>query len=128
VSDFVLDSSAVLAFVNQEPGSQHVAAAMAQGSAISTVNLAEVVTKLNEAGASEAEIRRLLRRPPLDIIDFDEECAYQVGLLRQLTRSAGLSLGDRACLALARRLNLPVLTTDRVWASLQLGITVQVIR
>ena len=61
-------------------------------------------------------------------VDFNSELAYQVGLLRPLTKGAGLSLGDRACLALAQHLNLPALTADQAWKGLSLGIEVQVIR
>ena len=64
----------------------------------------------------------------LNIIDFDVHLAYQVGSLRPLTKGAGLSLGDRACLALAQRLGLPALTTDRAGKDLSLGIEVRVIR
>ncbi len=64
----------------------------------------------------------------LTIVDFNTELAYQAGLLSPLTKGAGLSLGDRACLALAQRLGLPALTADRAWKDLSLGIEVQVIR
>ena len=63
----------------------------------------------------------------LNIIDFDVNLAYLVGSLRPLTKGAGLSLGDRACLALAQRLGLPALTTDRAWKDLSLDIEVRVI-
>lgn len=128
MSSCVLDASALLAFLNQERGDEQVAMAITKGAAISTVNLAEVVSRLSGNGVAEAEIHEALDPISLNIIDFDARLAYQVGLLRPLTRQAGLSLGDRACLALAQRLNLPVLTADRVWESLSLGIVVQVIR
>jgi PIN domain nuclease of toxin-antitoxin system len=64
----------------------------------------------------------------LEVIPFDTELAYRTGLLRSATRSAGLSLGDRACLALAMQRQLPAVTADREWQSLSLGVTIQVIR
>ncbi len=64
----------------------------------------------------------------LDVVDFDIKHAYRAGMLRPLTRHAGLSLGDRTCLALALQLNLPALTTDRAWEDILLNVTVQVIR
>ena len=128
MSSWVLDTSALMALINQEPGAQQVAQSVRDGAAISAVNLCEVVAKLAEAGSVEADIRAVLATIPLEAVDFDAELAYRAGLLRPLTRHAGLSLGDRACLALAARLGLPALTGDRAWAGLQLGITVQVIR
>ena len=128
MSSCVLDASALLAFLNQESGDEQVAAAITNGAAISAVNLSEVVSKLNEGGMPEEAIYETLNPVVLNIIDFDVNLAYQVGLLRPLTRRAGLSLGDRACLALARHLGLPVLTADRAWKDLSVGIEVQVIR
>ncbi|MBA2393431.1 MAG: type II toxin-antitoxin system VapC family toxin [Ktedonobacteraceae bacterium] len=124
----VLDASALLALLNGEAGSEQVASVIVDGAAISAVNLAEVVTKLSEIGMPEALIHDVLDLLGLEIIDFDFKQAYQVGLLRPFTRHAGLSLGDRACLALAQLLDLPALTTDRIWASLAVNVTVLVIR
>jgi len=98
------------------------------GAAISAVNFSEVVAKLREGGMLEEAIHESLDSLELDIVEFDTEFAYQAVLLRPLTKSAGLSLGDRACLALAQNLNLPALTADRAWDGLSLGIRVQVIR
>lgn len=128
MSNCVLDASALMALFHREPGSDRVAQAIEDGAAISTVNLAEVASKLNDLGAPEAFIEDAVKVLELTIVDFNAEFAYQVGLLRPLTRRAGLSLGDRACLALAQHLGLPALTTDRVWKDLSLGIEVQVIR
>lgn len=124
----VLDASALLALLNGEPGSEQVASIVTDGAAISTVNLAEVVAKLSEVGMPETLIHNALDLLGLEIVNFDFEQAYQVGLLRLLTRHAGLSLGDRACLALAQQLALPALTTDRAWEGLAIDITVQMIR
>jgi ribonuclease VapC len=124
----VLDASALLALLNGESGSEQVAGVIVDGAAISAVNLAEVVTKLSEIEMPEALIHEVLDSLGLEIVDFDFEQAYQVGLLRPLTRHAGLSLGDRACLAVAKQLGLPALTTDRIWERLAIDVTVQVIR
>lgn len=95
---------------------------------ISTVNLSEVVARLTELGWEKSAIRRDIIPMALDAVSFDSDLAYQTGLLRPLTRPAGLSFGDRACLALAQRLGLPAVTADRSWTTLRLPITVQVIR
>ena len=124
----VLDASALIALFHQEPGSDKVAQAIEDGAVISTVNLSEVASKLNELGTPEALIQTSINVLELTIVDFNAELAYKVGLLRPLTKNAGLSLGDRACLALAQHLNLPALTTDRVWKDLLPAITVQLIR
>ena len=128
MSNSVLDASALLALLNREVGHERVAQAIADGAAISAVNLSEVVAKLSERGAAEDEIRQALTSLRLEVLGFHAESAYQTGLLRPLTRQAGLSLGDRACLALARALGLPVITAEREWGSLQLGIAISVIR
>ncbi len=128
MSSSVLDASALLALINGEPGHQQVRAALLAEAAIGVVNLAEVVTKLVDAGMVELVIRQTLAPLRLEVVQFDAELAYRTGLLRRLTRQAGLSLGDRACLALAQYLALPVLTADRAWQGLQLGVAIQVIR
>lgn len=97
------------------------------GSAISTVNVAEIVSKLSDTGMPETVISQVLDLLALEIIDFNQSLAHQTGMLRPLTRHAGLSLGDRACLALARARNLPTLTTDRAWEKLALDVSVQLI-
>ena len=127
MSSHVVDASALLALLRREAGAEVVAAALAGGAAISAVNLSEVVAKLSEAGVVEEEVRTILDSLSLEVVDFDANHAYHAGLLRRLTRHAGLSLGDRACLALAQRLGLPALTADRAWGDLQLGIAIQLI-
>ncbi len=127
MSSCVLDASALIALFHQEPGSDKVAQAIEDGAVISTVNLSEVASKLNELGTPEVLIQTAINVLELTLVDFNAELAYKVGFLRPLTKSAGLSLGDRACLALAQHLNLPALTTDRVWKDLIPEINVQVI-
>lgn len=127
MAEAVLDASAVLAALGGEPGSERVAAEL-PGVAISAANLSEVVAKLSESGLEEAEIRDALAAFGFEVHAFDEAQAYAAGLLWRATRGAGLGLGDRACLALAGRLGLPALTSDRAWRSLRLEAEVQLLR
>lgn len=127
MAEVVLDASALLALLNDEPGAEVVAAAIS-GSAISAINLSEVVAKLSDAGMPEWAIRQAIQGFRLDVLSFDQEQAYEAGLLRTATRDAGLSLGDRGCLTLARRLGVPALTADRTWQELSLGAVIRVIR
>lgn len=127
MSNWVLDASALLAMLNREVGSERVAAALADA-VMSSVNLSEVVAKLSDQGRAETEIRSYLNALGIVIVPFDLELAYRSGCLRSGTKSAGLSFGDRACLALAESLNIPALTSDRAWTTLNLNIQVQLIR
>jgi PIN domain nuclease of toxin-antitoxin system len=86
------------------------------------------VSKLVDRGGSLESVRAALRVAPLDVIDFDQTLAETAGAMITRTRARGLSLGDRACLALAARENLPAITADRAWASLDLGIEIRLIR
>lgn len=125
MSRAVLDASAILALIHREPGYATVAEVIADA-AMSAVNLAEVVGKLVERGGSEAPIRRALGKFSLDVVPFDESQAYRAGLLKALGK--GLSLGDRACLALAHSLDLPAYTADRAWNALTANVRVVLIR
>ena len=127
MGDVVLDASAVLAHLLGEPGGEGVEAVIANA-VISAVNLAEVAQRLIETGASDAEALAVVENLPCDVESFDAAAAVQVALLRRATSVRGLSLGDRACLALGKRLGLPVYTADRAWAELDLGIEVVLIR
>lgn len=95
---------------------------------MSSVNLSEVVSTLTDRGMPSEAVRSALLGLGLEIHAFDEEAAFAAGALRTVTRSFGLSFGDRACLALARALDKPVLTADRAWKRLSLGIRVEVLR
>lgn len=128
MSSFVLDASALLALLTRATGSGRVGEALANGAAICAVNFSEVVAKLHEGGMPEEAIHEVLDSLELNVVEFDTILAYQAGLLRPLTKSAGLSLGDRACLGLAWHLGLPVLTTDWIWEGILPGVDVQVIR
>ena len=97
-------------------------------SVISTVNLAEVVTRLSMIGMPEGEVREALTMLGLETIPFDEEQAFRAGLLSATTRTLGLSLGDRACLALALTSHAAALTADRAWKDLDIGVEIKLIR
>ncbi len=129
----VLDASALLALLKGEPGAERVAEALERGAYLSAVNLAEVLSKLADWGEDPAEAQARMERVGLlgaavEVLPFTGEDALEVARLRALTRAYGLSFGDRACLALARRLGLPALTAERAWAELDLGIPVEVLR
>ena len=127
MSDYVLDASAVLAVIHEEPGSDKVEPYL-RSAPISTVNLAEVVTKLQDRGLSDGEIDEALMLLGLDVQPFDAAMAIAAGKLRAATRRAGLSLGDRACLAFAQSLGATALTTDRAWDELEIGIPIELAR
>jgi len=127
LSRWVLDASALLALLNGESGNERVAEVLPD-TAIASVNFSEIVAKLADEGRDESEIRSYLDALGLKIVEFNAELAYQTGFLRSLTRSIGLSLGDRACLALAVSLGVPALTCDRVWTTLSLEVTIELIR
>lgn len=112
----VLDASALLTLLLNEPGAAKVKAVLARSS-MTTVNLAEVVGHYARNGVPERDIRNVLAPLPIEYIAPDEALAYDMGLLLPITKPAGLSFGDRACLALARRLRATVLTADRQWQS-----------
>lgn len=98
------------------------------GAAISAVNLSEVISKLVERGMTGEIIRSTLEDIQVDVYPFDRESAYRAGGLRKVTKDLGLSFGDRACLALGSQLQVPVLTTDRIWKDLEVEIEIHVIR
>jgi PIN domain nuclease of toxin-antitoxin system len=124
----VLDASTVLALMFGEAGSARVVEVLADGAAISAVNLTEVITRQIDRGILPDEARQNVRDLELDVVAFDEDLAHRTALLRATTRAAGQSLGDRACLALAERLGRPALTADKAWATLQLGVQIEVVR
>ncbi len=127
MTKMVLDASAVLALLNQEDGSHIVEQHISQ-SLISAVNLAEVITVLGQLGMPYSEATELTDDILSHIVTFDKEQASITAELRQSTKAFGLSLGDRACLALAKVKALPVLTADSLWAQLDIGVSVQLIR
>jgi ribonuclease VapC len=126
MTDVVLDASAVLALIQAEPGGPIVEARL-DGARLSAVNLAEVAQRLNDQWPDDL-VTTVLAKFPCEVIDFNGPLALRAGLLRRVTKARGLSLGDRACLALAERDGLAVLTGDRAWAELDLGVEVVLIR
>ena len=124
MADIVLDASAILTFLQGEKGADVVEDLLPKA-AVSANNLAEVVAKLVDRAVPTDHIDQIIAAFDFSVIEVGKDDAIANGLLRSATREVGLSLGDRSCLALAQRLALPVLTTDRAWARLQ-GLTVEV--
>ncbi len=129
MSDYVLDASAVLALLNQEPGAGVVEQAlMSAGTIIGAVNYAEVVAKLAALKMPVKILQDTMESLGLSVYNFDQALAEQTGLLYTVTHTQGLSLGDRSCLALAKHVGLPALTADRAWSKLKLDIKVRTLR
>ncbi len=123
---WVLDASALLALLFDEPGAELVEGRLT-ASVMSAVNLSEVMHKSLERGVAVESLRDDLEALGVDVLAFDGGAAEEAANLRLATRAAGLSLGDRACLALARQLDLPAVTADRTWQGLELPDPVAVI-
>ena len=124
----VLDASALLALIHEEPGADVVAEAMT-GSVIGTPNLTEVIGKLVDAQIDASTIRQLAIAAGVTIAPLTADDAELAGALRAIPGGQQLSLGDRCCLALAIRSTPPiVVTADRAWANLDLPIEVRLIR
>ena len=123
----VLDASALLCLFFDEPGAKKVEAVLA-GARIGTANLAEVIAKLVDRGVDGEAIAAEIAELDLEVVPLDRAQAEAAGLLRSATRGAGLSLGDRCCLALADALGATAVTTDRAWAGLAGGVPVEVVR
>lgn len=129
----VLDASALLAFIRQEPGGTAVQRFLDRRAGISAVNWAETLTKLADAGEDPSAAAFRIRSgemlgASLAILPFEEREAREAACLRKATQAQGLSLGDRACLATARVLGATAVTADRSWSKLNVGIRVHVIR
>lgn len=126
MSECVLDSSAVLALLFNESGAERVQAVLPDA-LMCAVNVSEVIAKLTEKGLPPEIARQAFEALGVEVIPYDAEQAFLAGTLRSCTRALGLSLGDRACLALAKMRNLPVLTADAVWQELA-GFDILLIR
>jgi len=127
----VLDTSALLASLHNEPGKDRVDNdLLTRPCAMSSVNLAEFASKCLDGGMTHTDFDTLLASLELTIIPLDTALAIATGALRKPTRPLGLSLGDRACLATAQKLNATVLTADRAWLTLApaLGIAIESLR
>lgn len=128
MSKCVLDASTILAVLFNEPGNEVLTDELLAESFVSTVNLAEVQAALVRRGVPPADAWRQATIPASEIVAFTEDQARVAGSLVAQTRSLGLSLGDRACLALGIALGAPVYTADKSWKKLHVGVPVHVIR
>ena len=128
MSRIVLDASALITALNGEPGADKLTLELLSTAVISTVNLAEVQSKLVSRGLSPDNAWAAALVPVKEAIPFTSEQAKAAGSLVAETRALGLSLGDRACLALGLALQAPVYTADRSWKNLKLGLRIHVIR
>jgi PIN domain nuclease of toxin-antitoxin system len=123
----IADASAILALLKQEPFSKLDPQRLFRAT-ISAVNLSEVLERLCSGGLTETEAEEAVAELNLRVADFDEPQARLAAYLRARTRGAGLSLGDRACLALGLLLECPVVTADRAWARVDVGVEILLIR
>ncbi len=123
MTSVALDASALLALLLGEPGAETVKAAL-DGALLCTVNLAEIVSHYAKLGASRQDIEMMLRPLPIRVVPVDAALSYEAGMLRPLTLPGGLSLGDRYCLALARREGIPALTAERRWPDIAVAADV----
>ena len=124
---YVLDASAVLCLLQEEKGAERVAEAL-PAAIIGAVNYSEVVGKLVETGIDEATVDSLIDKLQLKVIPFDRTQARFAGSLRATTRKLGLSLGERACLALAAAEQAPALTCERIWTKFEAPCKVEALR
>src|SRR5580704_1137888 len=127
MTERLLDSSAVLANLNGEPGGDLIDT-VAIGSRISAINLAEVISKLIVGGLSPADALVAAQQCGAETVDVDERQAILAGELHARSRSAGLSMADAFCLALAKQRNFEVFTSVRAWKSFDVGVEVTLIR
>ncbi len=123
----VLDASALLAFLLNEPGGAEVSSRLDEA-CISTANLAEVLSKSEERGGDAKALLSQIARTPIEVAPLSVGVALAAARLRPRTKTSGLSLGDRICLALAQERRCEAWTADKRWASLKLGIAVHLIR
>jgi ribonuclease VapC len=124
----VLDASATLAVINGEPGAEKLTPDLLARAAGSAVNLAEVQTKLVSRGWTSEQAWEDATSPVREVVSFDEGQARTAGDLMIQTRHLGLSLGDRACLALGMALKVPVYTAEKTWRKLKVGVRIHLIR
>ena len=126
-SEIVLDSSAILAMIKAEPGWERVVAAL-PGAVMSSVNAAEVYSKLIEWRMTPDEQQKFQAVLADLVVPFDNDLALRTGALRAATKAHGLSIGDRACLALAQRLQARAMTADKAWSAVKTGVEIELIR
>ncbi|MFS0851395.1 type II toxin-antitoxin system VapC family toxin [Novosphingobium panipatense] len=126
MSAFILDASALLAMLREEPGGDKVAEALGDAR-MSVVNYAEVVSHFIHNGMPPHELDDMLHPLPISLVPANADIARLAGHLRALTADAGLSLGDRFCLALASIENVPAWTSDRQWSAVAEKVGVEVV-
>jgi ribonuclease VapC len=128
MNKIVLDASALLALVKNEPGSDKVESLLGR-IVMSSVNVSETAAILLQSDMSVQEVQDCLLPLISEIVPFGEEQAFETAKLRKQTKSQGLSLGDRACIALGLKLKLAVYTADKIWQDLKLdGLEISLIR
>lgn len=129
MSAIVLDASALLAMLRSEAGAKKVEGTLTEA-VMSVVNMAEVASHFHKLGMPGEDVAAMLRPLPITLVPADADLTWEVGRLRSLTVEAGLSLGDRFCLALAKRESLPAMTADRRWKEVAdaAGVKVVLIR
>jgi PIN domain nuclease of toxin-antitoxin system len=124
----VIDASALLAYLLDEPGSDAVVAALGDGAVMSSLNVAEVLSKLTDAGASVDEAWPAIEALGIEFVALGTPEALAIARIRPATRDSGLSIADRACLALAAERAVPAQTADRTWTRVATGAEVRLIR
>ena len=124
----VLDASALLAVLNREPGADKLTPQLLSSATSSTVNLAEVQSKLVARGLNPDDAWEATLSPIREAMAFTAEHAKTAGGLISRTRALGLSMGDRACLALGLALRAPIYTADKSWKNLKVGVRIYIIR
>lgn len=129
MNSHVLDASAVLAVLNDEKGAETVLEALSsEGTVISAVNYSEVVSKLASLGMPPEVVDSSIDSLGLTVVPFDKEAAREAGLFFPSLSKFGLSLGDRACLALSKMSGLPALTSDKAWSNFKFHPKIRVVR
>lgn len=124
---YVLDASALLALINKESGSEQVEKILPK-CVMSAINLSESAAVLASISIPQEKIKDMLSELVREIIPFDHEQAFEAAFLRNVTKNYGLSLGDRACIALGRVKKIPVITADKIWADIACGVEIHLIR
>ena len=124
----VLDASAILAVISGEPGAEKLTPDLLARAVVGAVNLAEAQTKLVSRGWTSGQAWEDASSPVREVLAFDEQQARIAGDLVMQTRHLGLSLGDRACLALGFALKAPVYTAEKIWKKVRVGVRIHVIR
>ncbi len=124
----VVDASALLAYLLGEPGSDAVVAALQDGAEMTALNVAEVLSKLTDAGAAVDEAWPAIEALGIEVIAVGTREAVGIARLRPATRDSGLSIADRACLDLAATRGVPALTADRAWSGVDIDVEVRLIR